>query len=238
MQQVVPDIFRFGSRYHNFYLLVEGGKATVLDAGCSKEMPALIAGLSAVGLELADVEAILLTHAHADHIGFAAEASRQGTKVKAHEIEAPMARGDEKIYAIKPNKMPLWKPGIWPFVFALMKAGVTKVPMVPGVETFGDGEQLDLPGRPKAIHTPGHTRGHAVFYLAEREILFTGDALVTMNVTGGRRGPQLLPKNFNRDEAQARQSLQLLVPLTTQLVVPGHGDPWQGSVAEAVALVG
>lgn len=235
MRRVSDDIYRLGSRYHNYYLLIDGGKATAVDAGCSKELPSLVKGLAQLGMELRDVEAILLTHAHADHLGFAKEASDLGTAVKAHEIEAPMARGDEKGYAVRLSKLPLWKPGSWPFVFALLRAGFRTANRVPGVETFGDGEVLDLPGRPRAIHTPGHTLGHACFHAERSGALFTGDALVTMNVTGGQRGPQMLGSQFHRDEAQARQSLNLLAPLNSKFVLPGHGHPFRGSASDAIA---
>lgn len=70
MRDITPGIHRLGSSHHNFYVITEGGKATVIDAGCSKEWPKLVEGLTAIGLALNDVEAIIVTHAHADHIGF------------------------------------------------------------------------------------------------------------------------------------------------------------------------
>ena len=148
-----------------------------------------------------------------------------------------MARGDKKVYSVRPSKLPLWKPGSWPFVFALLRAGIRTANHVPGVESFGDGELLDLPGRPRAIHTPGHTAGHACFHAERSGALFSGDALVTMNVTGGRRGPQMLGPQFHRDEAQARRSLQLLAPLSSKFVLPGHGHPFRGSASAAIAMM-
>ena len=41
MHQVGEGIYRLGTVIHNFYVIAEGGKATVVDAGCSKEFPKL-----------------------------------------------------------------------------------------------------------------------------------------------------------------------------------------------------
>jgi glyoxylase-like metal-dependent hydrolase (beta-lactamase superfamily II) len=86
MDEVGNGIFRLGTDIHNFYVITEGGKATVVDAGCSKELPKLEQGLASIGMMLDDVEAIILTHAHTDHIGFAAEANASGTEARISEI--------------------------------------------------------------------------------------------------------------------------------------------------------
>lgn len=238
MQEVAPGTYRLGTRHHNFYLVTEGGKATVIDAGCSKEIRKLDAALAELGMSRSDVEVILLTHAHADHIGFAAEAAGDGTRVKSHVDEAPIVRGDEVGHSVKPTDLPLWKPAVWTFLFALLKEGVTRAPRVKAVETFTDGERLDVPGRPQVVHTPGHTPGHAAFYSEGARTLFTGDGLITMNVLGGSTGPQMLQSMFHADMGEAVRSLDLLAGLDTDYVLPGHGAPFIGQAADAVRAIG
>ena len=63
-----------------------------------------------------------------------------------------------------------------------------------------------------------------------------GDAFVTLNVMSGRTGPQLFP-NFNTDNKQAFASLARFDGVDAGLVLPGHGQPWTGGLAEAVGLV-
>lgn len=236
MKQVSQDIYRLGTGYHNFYLLTEGGKATVIDAGCSKELNSLEAGLASLGMKRDDVEAIVMTHAHADHIGFAAEAHRTGTEVRTHEVEAPIARGDEVGHAVKVPQLPLYKLGTWKFLIALMKVGILKAPRVESVVTFSDGDVLDLPGRPRVVFTPGHTVGHSAFYISDSKTLFSGDALVTRDLLSKATGPQLLPDIFHTDSAQARESLDILAGFPTRLVLPGHGNPHEGAIGAAVEL--
>jgi glyoxylase-like metal-dependent hydrolase (beta-lactamase superfamily II) len=235
MQHVAENVYRLGRSRHNFYLVTEGGKATVIDAGGSSELALLERALHRLEMALDDVEAILITHAHTDHIGFAALASSQGVAVKCHEHEADYARDRSRGSQVKLTDVPLWKPRTWGFIIEMLRAGAHKAYPVPGIEILGDGETLDLPGRPTVVATPGHTDGHAAYYLADGKTLFCGDALATRSLTRAGIGPQFLDDVFHTDPDLARRSLDHLAVLGTDLLLPGHGDPWSGPIDELVA---
>jgi glyoxylase-like metal-dependent hydrolase (beta-lactamase superfamily II) len=93
---------------------------------------------------------------------------------------------------------------------------------------------LDLPGRPRVIPTPGHTAGHYSVLLAERGVLFSGDAMVNFDYAAGKSGVKL--HRFNEDRERARSSLQQLEGLDAEIVLFGHGDPWTQGVDRAVEL--
>jgi len=54
-------------------------------------------------------------------------------------------------------------------------------------------------------------------------------------VTSGKHGPRIAP--FSVNAAQAKQSLARLSGSSAGFVLPSHGDPWTGGMAEAVRLV-
>ena len=64
--------------------------------------------------------------------------------------------------------------------------------------------------------------------------MFVGDAMATYSVTTGERGPRVAP--FSADYEQARASLARLEGLGARLVLPGHGDAFDGGIDEAVRL--
>jgi glyoxylase-like metal-dependent hydrolase (beta-lactamase superfamily II) len=232
--EVAEGVHRLGSSHHNFYLIAEGGRATVIDAGGSNDLRRLAVALEALGMALDDVEAVLVTHAHSDHIGLAALASRRGIPVKVHEDEAAYARDRSAGSQMKTTDLPLWKPRTWVFLAEMVRAGAHRAYPVPNVETVDDGDVLDLPGRPTVVATPGHTAGHAAYVLAERGILFCGDALATRSLVRGGVGPQFLDDPFHSDPGRARRSLDRLASLDADLLLPGHGDPWSGPIADLV----
>jgi glyoxylase-like metal-dependent hydrolase (beta-lactamase superfamily II) len=65
--------------------------------------------------------------------------------------------------------------------------------------------------------------------------VFVGDAMTTRSVLTGQVGPQ--PAPFTLDPATALASMARLDTVDARWVLPGHGDAWDGGVAEAVRLV-
>ena len=231
---IAPGIHRVGSNpIVNAYLLEEGGAVTVIDAGMPGLYRALPAELAAMSRSLADVRALLLTHGHSDHVGFAERLRSGGVPVSVHEADAALARGEVPNDARQAG--PLRPAPILNFLWFSLRQGGLRRPAVGAVATFGDGATLDVPGSPRVIVAPGHTAGSACLHLGARSTLFVGDALCTYAVTSGRRGPQLSP--FNADRGQALNSLERLHGVDARLVLPGHGEAWADGIDEAVRLV-
>ena len=236
MDRVAENTYALGSKGHNFYLLTDGDEATLIDTGCSKEWSKLAAGLESLGLSLSSIRGIVATHSHADHFGLAKRAQAEGLSVAVHEDEETRALGTyQGRYAVTPMELPFFNLQMIRNFLPMFLAGVLKLDHVDAVDTFADGDRLDLPGNPVSVHTPGHTEGHTMFHCAERGILFTGDGLVTMDLLGSGTGPQLIERRFNLDHDQATASLDRVAGLDANLLLPGHGRPWSGSPAAAVA---
>lgn len=149
-------MFTVGPVQENTYIvrLPDAGRAIMVDPG--DEAPRLLAALEAIGVS--DVDAILLTHTHFDHIGAVAEVARAtGAPVYVPELEVEMLRD--------PNAF-LRLPGFGPFE---------------GYEadhTLTGGETLELAGLPiEVTFTPGHSVGHVSYGIPEHGALFSGDVL-------------------------------------------------------------
>lgn len=94
---------------------------------------------------------------------------------------------------------------------------------------------FDLPGRPRLVHTPGHTAGHYSLVLEERSVLFSGDAMVNFDYPSGARGLRL--HRFNEDRERALSSLSQLESFDVQTVLFGHGHPHTDGSRSAVEIV-
>ena len=231
--RIAPGIHRLGAGLVNSYLIEEGGEITIVDAGAPGYWDDLPTELAAMGRAFSDVRALLLTHAHIDHVGFAERLRREkGVPVSVHELDAKMARGEAK-----PQNQKMLGIGFAAlrFIrFALAKGMLRATPILE-VATFGDGATLDVPGAPRVIHVPGHSEGSAVLHIPARDALFVGDAFATLNVLSGKTGPQLAP--FGSDLPRARESLSRLERIEASFVLPGHGQPWTRGLGEAIRLI-
>jgi glyoxylase-like metal-dependent hydrolase (beta-lactamase superfamily II) len=93
--EIAPGVRRIGDGTVNAYLIEDAGSVTIVDAGLPGYWHALPGELRAMGRALGDVRAVLLTHGHSDHIGFADRARRDaGIGVRVHELDAALARGE------------------------------------------------------------------------------------------------------------------------------------------------
>jgi glyoxylase-like metal-dependent hydrolase (beta-lactamase superfamily II) len=235
--QVAQDIHRVTRGVTNFYLVEDSGKVVLVDAGTPKDWDLFTKTLAGLSRSLEDVEAVLLTHAHADHTGFA-ERARTSTNspVWIHEADENAVKTGETAKPDGGMGAYLLKMQMYKTMMSLGSRGASKIIPVHEVSTFGDGETLDVPGRPKVIHAPGHTAGSCALLLEDRDTLFAGDVLSTWNPLTGATGPQIMPSAMNADTDQALQSLGNLDDIVAGTMLPGHGDPWGEGVAAAVKL--
>jgi glyoxylase-like metal-dependent hydrolase (beta-lactamase superfamily II) len=235
--QIASGLHRLGSDPHgtvNSYLVVEGGEVTVIDAGLPGHRKLLLAELGALGLPLAAVKALVLTHGDTDHIGFASWLfSEAGVPAHVHEHDVDRARKE----VTKPNSG--WGPvkagAIAGFLWYSARHGGLRIPAVDEFVTTTDGVVLDVPGRPRIVHVPGHTPGSVAVHVPRVDAVFLGDAMTTRNVLTGVEGPE--PAPFTLDPAQAKESLDRVQALEATWVLPGHGPAWDGGVSEAIRLV-
>jgi glyoxylase-like metal-dependent hydrolase (beta-lactamase superfamily II) len=235
--EVGTGVRRFGSSLINGYLIEDGGRLTLLDAGLPGYWGRLLSELDAMGRKLTDIDAILLTHSHPDHFGVAEKVrSASGAKVYAHPLEIPTLTGKGGAGKPPPFMKQGFRPFLYRYMFHAMRNGAMKSVPIAVINEFADGEVVDVPGKPRVVHAPGHTAGHCALYVKDRDILFSGDALCTMELLTGKPRPSMPADFINEDSVLALESLARLERLEAGTMLPGHGEPWKGGVKQAVEI--
>ena len=192
---------RLGNAYVNCYLIEDGNRLTLVDGGMPGFRRQLDEYLRSRGRGVADIDAVILTHAHSDHVGIVEGVRTDAPAVvHVHEADATMARTG-KAHKRDGSMLPyLRKPAVWKFFAMGARNGGVKPTKVRELTTFTDGD-LDVPGRPRVIPTPGHSPGHVAFHLPDRGVLDRGRRAVHLQPAHGRPRPATVAARVRRRRA-------------------------------------
>jgi glyoxylase-like metal-dependent hydrolase (beta-lactamase superfamily II) len=214
--------------------LAEGEPLTLVDVGPCYDpaREALEKALAGRGYRVADLQRIIITHAHADHCGLAAELRRVSrAEVLSHAASLPWLgknAGARQLafYAevMRWSGVPVKKM----VGLSRMRRGVERYdePVVPD-GTLADGDVLQMGGEDwQVLHTPGHAGDLVCLYQPQRRLLISSDHLlrdVSSNpiieppAPGGTERPRRL--------VEYMEQLQRVANLDVVLALPGHGPP-------------
>jgi glyoxylase-like metal-dependent hydrolase (beta-lactamase superfamily II) len=232
-RDVAPGVHRIEDSYTNWYLLEADDGITIVDAGVPSSWDSLQEALTTLGRR--DVRALVLTHAHFDHVGFAERARRElGVPVYVHTNDAPTTRHPWR-YDHERNRTPylLTQFKALPIVASFLRERAFWPRPIGEVTRYEAGE-LPVPGRPRVVFTPGHTLGHCALHLPDRDAVIAGDAVVTLDPYTARTGPRMVARAATADSERNRASLDALAATAARTVLTGHGEPWTDG-AEAIA---
>jgi glyoxylase-like metal-dependent hydrolase (beta-lactamase superfamily II) len=217
----------------NWTLVADDTGVLIIDSGFPGQRSEVLDSVRQLGFGIEDIHAILLTHAHVDHLGSAIWfAKTHGTPVFCHADEVGHAHREylEQV-SVTDLTTKLWQPRYLKWSLDIGRKGGLVREGIPTAHALTEEIAAALPGTPMAIPSPGHTGGHCSFMVDG--VLVSGDALVTGHPVSTRRGPQLLPSLFNHDQDGCVRSLAALGLLDTEVVLPGHGPVWRGPIRDA-----
>ena len=237
LRDVAPGIHLVQSHHVNCYLLEDGDGLTLVDAGLPRVWNDLGWAVRELGRTPADLRALVLTHAHFDHVGVAAKlVARLGIPVYAHRRERHLAAHPYSYAHESPTALyPLRHPRAVPVLAAMLAGGAATVRGVAVTRDLTAGETVPVPGRPRVVLTAGHTYGHCALHVPAADAVLSGDALVTLDPYTGLTGPRVVAGAATADAAMALDSLDAIAATGARTVLPGHGDPWRLGAARAAS---
>jgi glyoxylase-like metal-dependent hydrolase (beta-lactamase superfamily II) len=229
----IPTPFAVGRV--NVYL-IEDDPLTLVDAGpnSATSFDALTSGLTALGHSFEDIELVVLTHQHIDHLGLVSlVAQRSGAEVAAIDAAVPFIENYSQ-EAQKEDEFArsvMLRNGIPEDVVSALSS-VSQAFRAWGARAevsrvLRDGEEMSFRDRTLHVHhRPGHSPTDTVFHDRDRRILIAGDhllghissnPLITRPADGSSERPQALVTYL--------RSLEATREMDVGLVLPGHGDP-------------
>ncbi len=232
----IPTPFAVGRV--NVYL-IEDEPLTLVDAGPNSgtSFDALQRGVAGLGHSLEDIELVILTHQHIDHLGLVSlVAGHSGAEVAAIDAAVPYvenysdeAQADDDFaydmmlrHGIPEDVATALRSVSRAFQAWGSRAEVTRV--------LHDGDEMRFRDRTLRVHhRPGHSPTDTVFHDSERGILVAADhllkhissnPLITRPRDGSGERPQALVTYL--------ESLRATRAMDVELVLPGHGEPITG----------
>jgi glyoxylase-like metal-dependent hydrolase (beta-lactamase superfamily II) len=229
--EIAPGLHSLGQKeggHVHAFLLDDGTGLTLIDTMYDDDARVVLEYISRLGKRPAELQQIILTHAHKSHLGgLAALKHASGATVYSHEWEADIIAG----------KRPAERVGLFPkpplavyHLQAGLALGLGHHAPCEVDQSLATGDHV---GPLEVVPTPGHTPGSLSFWWPERRALFCGDVVVTW--------PTLAPgwPGLTLDEAGNLQSARQLTDFgSAELLCVGHGEPIvTGAAARLRALV-
>lgn len=210
--EIAPSVHQVRMLGADAFLITEE-RLTLIDAGMVGSRMMLERYLRRIGRRLDELERVICTHGHPDHIGGVGELVRDRDDVSV------LIHPDDLVGLRLPLRKALERADDRAIRRGRVIQSLTRTPHDP--TPIVDGEILPLLGGLRVVHTPGHTPGSVCLYAQRYRLLFTGDVL---QVIRGRL--TYASAFFSHDHAGARVSVERLAELDVDTIALSHYQPW------------
>ena len=187
------------------YVWRDADSVTLIDTGAPGSGAEILSAVPGV-------DRIVLTHAHVDHCGSAAELrASTAAPVLAGAGDAAVIHSEADM---APPVLEDWEK---PILERVSVGLPDTAPPVPVDRDLVDGDVLDFGGGAEVLAIPGHTQGSIAIHLPRHGVLFTGDTIANVGT--------VMLGTFNQDRAQTVASFRRLAALDIEAACFGHGEP-------------
>jgi len=179
--------------------MIRGEVTVLIDPGHSRHVPNLFRQMEEDGVSPEEVDLIILTHSHPDHLeGLEAFKDKSVKIAMNREEERYLGENGKLLFEMMGQPMPPFRIDFY------LKEGELRL----GKETF------------QVYQTPGHSPGSLSIHWPERKVLFTGDLVFYRGI-----GRTDFPGGNSK---LIKESLEKMSRLDTELLLPGHGEEVRG----------
>ena len=204
MKNLGPGVWRlkeFPAPTINCYLAED----VLIDAGRTWDRRRIFAEL-----EGREISMLALTHVHPDHQGVAKDVCEaRGVPLACHAEDVDAMEGRRPVQEASAHN-PVNR----------MIASIWQGPPYKVEQVLQDGDEV---AGFRCVHTPGHSRGHLVFFRESDRVAICGDVIRNLSYATGLPGIKEPPDIFTYDPAENRRSIRKLAELEPSLILPGHG---------------
>jgi hydroxyacylglutathione hydrolase len=204
LKYLAPGVWRlkeFPAPTINCYLAED----VLIDAGRTWDRRRIFAEL-----EGREISMLALTHVHPDHQGVAKDVCEaRGIPLACHAGDVDAMEGRRPVQEASASN-PVNR----------MIASIWQGPPYKVERVLEEGDEV---AGFRVVHTPGHSRGHVLFFRESDRVVICGDVIRNMSYATGLPGIKEPPPLFTYDMEENRRSIRKLAELNPSLILPGHG---------------
>lgn len=215
MKQITNSLYQLNLGPVNTFIIDDTAGLTLIDTGLKGSISKIFSALEKAGKSPRDIRRIILTHAHPDHAGSAAELKKRlNIPVFAHIdavrlIESGLS-GDRPIYL---------SPGLdnWLIYNLFIRSAGNTIDSLTIDQHLNDRDILPFAGGIQVMHTPGHATGHISLLLKQERVLIAGDICAHAFSLAG--------STVYEDRQIGMHSILKAASFDFDIAVFGHGRP-------------